>query len=148
MRELYDGHVLRGEARENRPSPTAGPNRFTGTAPRPIGLGHIHSLTPEDRCMPGITREEVAHLARLARLELKPEELDHFAGQLDDIIGAVARVSEVADQDVPPTSHPLPLTNVMRPDEVRPSLTPEQALSGAPAQEQQRFKVPQILGEE
>lgn len=74
--------------------------------------------------MPGITREEVAHLARLARLELKPEELDHFAGQLDDIIGAVARVSEVADQDVPPTSHPLPLTNVMRADEVRPSLTP------------------------
>ena len=64
--------------------------------------------------MPGITREEVAHLARLARLELKPEELEHFAGQLDDIIGAVARVSEVADQDVPPTSHPLPLTNVMR----------------------------------
>jgi aspartyl-tRNA(Asn)/glutamyl-tRNA(Gln) amidotransferase subunit C len=78
--------------------------------------------------MPGITREEVAHLARLARLELKPEELDHFAG--------------------PPTSHPLPLTNVMRADEVRPSLTPEQALSGAPAQEQQRFKVPQILGED
>ncbi|MGK5498705.1 Asp-tRNA(Asn)/Glu-tRNA(Gln) amidotransferase subunit GatC [Streptomyces sp. URMC 125] len=98
--------------------------------------------------MPGITREEVAHLARLARLELKDEELDHFAGQLDDIIGAVARVSGVADEDVPPTSHPLPLTNVMRPDEVRPSLTPEQALSGAPAQEQQRFKVPQILGEE
>ena len=58
------------------------------------------------------------------------------------------RVSEVADQDVPPTSHPLPLTNVMRADEVRPSLTPEQALSGAPAQEQQRFKVPQILGED
>jgi aspartyl-tRNA(Asn)/glutamyl-tRNA(Gln) amidotransferase subunit C len=98
--------------------------------------------------MPGITREEVAHLARLARLELKDEELDHFAGQLDDIIGAVARVSEVADQDVPPTSHPLPLTNVMRADEVRPSLTPEQALSSAPAQEQQRFKVPQILGED
>lgn len=57
-------------------------------------------------------------------------------------------MSEVADQDVPPTSHPLPLTNVMRADEVRPSLTPAQALSGAPAQEQQRFKVPQILGED
>ncbi|MBO8202739.1 Asp-tRNA(Asn)/Glu-tRNA(Gln) amidotransferase subunit GatC [Streptomyces smyrnaeus] len=99
--------------------------------------------------MPGISREEVAHLAKLARLELKDEELDHFAGQLDDIIGAVAAVSEVADDaDVPPTSHPLPLTNVMRPDEVRESLTPQQALSGAPAQEQQRFKVPQILGEE
>jgi aspartyl-tRNA(Asn)/glutamyl-tRNA(Gln) amidotransferase subunit C len=98
--------------------------------------------------MPGISREEVAHLARLARLELKDEELDHFAGQLDDIIGAVAAVSDVADEDVPPTSHPLPLTNVMRPDVVRPGLTPDQALSGAPAQEQQRFKVPQILGED
>ena len=98
--------------------------------------------------MPGITREEVAHLGRLSRLELKDEELDHFAEQLDEIIGAVARVSEVAGEDVPPTSHPLPLTNVMRPDTVRPSLTAEQALSGAPAQEQQRFKVPQILGEE
>jgi aspartyl-tRNA(Asn)/glutamyl-tRNA(Gln) amidotransferase subunit C len=98
--------------------------------------------------MPGITREEVAHLGRLSRLELKDEELDHFAGQLDEIIAAVARVSEVAGEDVPPTSHPLPLTNVMRPDTVKPSLTPRQALSGAPAEEQQRFKVPQILGEE
>ena len=98
--------------------------------------------------MPVITPEEVAHLGRLARMELSREELDHFAGQLDDIIGAVARVSEVAGEDVPPTSHPLPLTNVMRSDTVRPSLTPQQALSGAPAQEQQRFKVPQILGEE
>ncbi|MBB5935909.1 Asp-tRNA(Asn)/Glu-tRNA(Gln) amidotransferase subunit GatC [Streptomyces zagrosensis] len=98
--------------------------------------------------MPGITREEVAHLARLSRLELKDEELDHFAGQLDVIIGAVARVADVATEDVPPTSHPLPLTNVMRSDEVHPSLTPQEALSGAPAQEQQRFKVPQILGEE
>lgn len=98
--------------------------------------------------MPGITREEVAHLARLARLELKDEELAHFAEQLDVIIGAVARVSDVADEDVPPTSHPLPLTNVMRADELRPSLPPEQALAGAPAQQQQRFTVPQILGED
>lgn len=98
--------------------------------------------------MPGITREEVAHLARLARLELTDEELEHFAGQLGDIIGAVARVSDVAEADVPPTSHPLPLTNVMRPDQVRSSLTPQQALSGAPAQQQQRFRVPRILGEE
>ena len=98
--------------------------------------------------MPGITREEVAHLGRLSRLELKDEELDHFASQLDEIIGAVARVSEVAGEDVPPTSHPLPLTNVMRPDVVRPGLTTAEALSGAPAQEQQRFKVPQILGED
>jgi len=98
--------------------------------------------------MPGITREEVAHLARLSRLELKSEELDHFAEQLNDIVDAVARVSEIAADDVPPTSHPLPLTNVMRADVVRPSLTPEQALSGAPAAEEQRFRVPQILGED
>ncbi|MEV7522595.1 Asp-tRNA(Asn)/Glu-tRNA(Gln) amidotransferase subunit GatC [Streptomyces sp. NPDC091371] len=98
--------------------------------------------------MPGITREEVAHLARLARLELRGAELDHFAGQLDAVIGAVARVSEAADQDVPPTSHPLPLTNVVRPDRVRPSLSPGQALSAAPAQDQMRFKVPQFLGED
>ncbi|MDI2129360.1 Asp-tRNA(Asn)/Glu-tRNA(Gln) amidotransferase subunit GatC [Yinghuangia seranimata] len=98
--------------------------------------------------MPGITREEVAHLARLSRLELGAEELDHLATQLDDIIGAVARVGEVAADDIPPTSHPLPLTNVMRPDEIRPGLTPEQALAGAPAAEDQRFRVPRILGEE
>lgn len=133
----------------NRRTGSLRPGRDCGAvAGDPIGLGQNHTPNPEDRCMPGITREEVAHLARLARLELKGEELEHFAGQLDDIIGAVARVSEVADQDVPPTSHPLPLTNVMRADEVRPSLTPAQALSGAPAQEQQRFKVPQILGED
>jgi aspartyl-tRNA(Asn)/glutamyl-tRNA(Gln) amidotransferase subunit C len=98
--------------------------------------------------MPGITREEVAHLARLSRLELKAEELDHFAEQLNAIVDAVARVSEIAAEDVPPTSHPLPLTNVMRPDVVRPSLSPADALAGAPAAEEQRFRVPQILGED
>jgi aspartyl-tRNA(Asn)/glutamyl-tRNA(Gln) amidotransferase subunit C len=98
--------------------------------------------------MPGITREEVAHLARLSRLELKAEELDHFAEQLNAIVDAVARVSEIAADDVPPTSHPLPLTNVMRPDVVRPSLSPADALAGAPAAEEQRFRVPQILGED
>jgi aspartyl-tRNA(Asn)/glutamyl-tRNA(Gln) amidotransferase subunit C len=98
--------------------------------------------------MPGITREEVAHLARLSRLELRAEELDHFAEQLNDIVDAVARVSEIAADDVPPTSHPLPLTNVMRADVVRPSLTSAEALAGAPAAEEQRFRVPQILGED
>ena len=98
--------------------------------------------------MPSITREEVAHLARLSRLELKAEELDHFAEQLTAIVDAVARVGEIAAEDVLPTSHPLPLTNVMRADVVRPSLTPAEALSGAPAVEEQRFRVPQILGED
>lgn len=95
-----------------------------------------------------ITRDEVAHLARLSRLALRDDELDHLATQLDDIISAVARVQEVAAEDIPPTSHALALTNVFRADEVRQGLTPEQALAGAPAAEQQRFKVPRILDEE
>ena len=98
--------------------------------------------------MPAITREEVAHLARLSRLDLADEELDHLAPQLDDIINAVARVAEVVADDIPPTSHALPLTNVMRPDELRPGLRPDEALGGAPATEEQRFRVPRILGEE
>jgi aspartyl-tRNA(Asn)/glutamyl-tRNA(Gln) amidotransferase subunit C len=95
-----------------------------------------------------ITRDEVAHLARLSRLALGEEELDHLATQLDAIISAVARVQEVAAEDIPPTSHALPLTNVFRPDEVRPSLSAEQALSQAPAAEEERFRVPRILEEE
>ncbi|MFC5754262.1 Asp-tRNA(Asn)/Glu-tRNA(Gln) amidotransferase subunit GatC [Actinomadura rugatobispora] len=98
--------------------------------------------------MSAITRDEVAHLARLSRLALADDELDHLAAQLDQIISAVARVQEVAAEDIPPSSHALPLTNVYRADEVRPSLTPEQALSGAPKAEEQRFRVPRILDEE
>ncbi|MEW2356145.1 Asp-tRNA(Asn)/Glu-tRNA(Gln) amidotransferase subunit GatC [Spirillospora sp. NPDC029432] len=98
--------------------------------------------------MSAITRDEVAHLARLSRLALADDELDHLAAQLDQIISAVARVQEAAAEDIPPSSHALPLTNVYRADEVRPSLTPEQALSGAPAAEEQRFRVPRILDEE
>ncbi|MGI5287339.1 Asp-tRNA(Asn)/Glu-tRNA(Gln) amidotransferase subunit GatC [Nonomuraea polychroma] len=98
--------------------------------------------------MSAITRDEVAHLARLSRLALTDDELDHYATQLDAIIEAVAKVSEVAAEDVPPSSHALPLTNVFRADEVRQSLTPEQALSGAPAVQDDRFQVPRILGEE
>ena len=98
--------------------------------------------------MSTITRDEVAHLARLARLQLTDDELDTYAAQLDVIIGAVARVSEVASADVPPTSHSVPLTNVFRADEPQPGLTAEEALSGAPSVEAQRFRVPRILGEE
>jgi aspartyl-tRNA(Asn)/glutamyl-tRNA(Gln) amidotransferase subunit C len=99
--------------------------------------------------MSEITRAEVAHLARLARLALDDSELDRLASQLDVILGAVAKIGEVSDAEgVQPMTHAVPLENVMRPDEVRPGLTPEQALSGAPEAEQQRFKVPRILGEE
>jgi aspartyl-tRNA(Asn)/glutamyl-tRNA(Gln) amidotransferase subunit C len=95
-----------------------------------------------------ITRDEVAHLARLARLAVTDEELDVFAGQLEVILGAVARVGEVAAEDIPPTSHAVPLQNVFRPDELRPSLEQQKVLAGAPAAEDGRFRVPQILGEE
>ena len=95
-----------------------------------------------------IARDEVAHLARLSRLALADEELDHLAGQLDVIISAVARVQEVAVAGVPPTSHAVPLENVYREDEEVPCLTAEQALAGAPASEQQRFRVPRILAED
>jgi aspartyl-tRNA(Asn)/glutamyl-tRNA(Gln) amidotransferase subunit C len=95
-----------------------------------------------------ISRDEVAHLARLARLAVTDRELDLFAGQLDVILGAVARVGEVAADDIPPTSHAVPLQNVFRADERRPGLTQEQALSGAPAAEDGRFRVPRILDDE
>ncbi|CAB4595627.1 MAG: Asp-tRNA(Asn)/Glu-tRNA(Gln) amidotransferase subunit GatC [Actinobacteria bacterium] len=98
--------------------------------------------------MAEISRDDVANLARLARIDMAPAELDHLASELGVILNAVARVQEVAGQNVPPTSHPLPLQNVYRKDEVTPSLTPEAALSAAPASEEQRFKVPKILGEE
>jgi aspartyl-tRNA(Asn)/glutamyl-tRNA(Gln) amidotransferase subunit C len=91
--------------------------------------------------MAGITRDDVAHLGKLARIELGEAEIDQLTDQLGVILAAVAR-------DVPGTSHPLPLVNVTRPDVVSPSLTNEQALSGAPSSDQERFKVPQILGEE
>jgi len=98
--------------------------------------------------MPAITRDEVAHLARLARLDLTEDELDHYAAQLDVILASVARVAEVAAEDIPPTSHAVPLVNVLRPDVVVPGLTRQEALSGAPAAEADRFRVPRILDEE
>jgi aspartyl-tRNA(Asn)/glutamyl-tRNA(Gln) amidotransferase subunit C len=98
--------------------------------------------------MSAISRDEVAHLANLARIELRPDELDRLSGQLEVILGSVAQVREVAGDDVPATSHPLPLINVTRPDVPRPGLSAEEALAGAPAAEDQRFRVPRILEED
>jgi aspartyl-tRNA(Asn)/glutamyl-tRNA(Gln) amidotransferase subunit C len=95
-----------------------------------------------------ISRSEVEHLARLARIDMTDEELDRMAGQLDAVLDAVAQVASVVTDDVPATSHPVPLVNVTRPDVVRPGLTAEEALAGAPASEDGRFRVPRILGEE
>ena len=98
--------------------------------------------------MAAISREEVAHLARLSRLAVTEEELDRFAGQLDVILQSVARVGEVAAEDIPPTSHSVPLTNVYRDDVPTPGLTQDEALSGAPDAYEGRFRVPRILDEE
>lgn len=95
-----------------------------------------------------ITRDEVAHLARLSRLALTDEELEQFAEQLDVIIAAVARVQEVAAVDIPPTTHAADLSNVFREDVIVPPLGAEAALAQAPAAEQGRFRVPRILAED
>ena len=95
-----------------------------------------------------LSTAEVARLAELARIDLSPDELERIAPQLDVILGAVAQVQEVASAEVPPMSHALPLVNVFRADEVRPSLTQADALAAAPAAEDGRFRVPRSLGEE
>jgi len=95
-----------------------------------------------------LSRDEVAHLARLARLAVTDEELDLFAGQLAAVLDAVAQVGKAGVDDVAPTTHAVPMTNVMREDVVRPSLPREAVLAGAPAAEDDRFRVPRILQEE
>jgi aspartyl-tRNA(Asn)/glutamyl-tRNA(Gln) amidotransferase subunit C len=97
--------------------------------------------------MSSLSRDDVAKLAALARIEMSEEELVSLSSQFGMILDAVARVQDVNLDGVIATSHPQPIQNVFREDQVCPSLTPEQALSGAPAQEEQRFRVPQILGE-
>jgi aspartyl-tRNA(Asn)/glutamyl-tRNA(Gln) amidotransferase subunit C len=98
--------------------------------------------------MSAITRDDVAHLAMLARLSLTEDELVHYAGQLDVILDAVATVSEAVDDSIEPMTHAVPVTNVVRRDEVVVGLSADEALAGAPASEDGRFRVPRILDEE
>lgn len=98
--------------------------------------------------MSTISRDEVARVAALARIDLSEDEVTRLAGELDVIVDAIAKVSEVATPDVPATSHPLPLTNVFREDVPVPALDPAEVMAGAPACDEGRFLVPQILGEE
>ncbi|WP_084130221.1 Asp-tRNA(Asn)/Glu-tRNA(Gln) amidotransferase subunit GatC [Demequina sp. NBRC 110055] len=98
--------------------------------------------------MSSLERSDVARLAALARIDMSDGDLDRLSGQLAVIVDAVAKVAEVAGEDVPATSHPIPLSNIHRADVVRPSLAQEAALAGAPEAEDGRFRVPQILGED
>jgi len=95
-----------------------------------------------------ITVETVQHLAGLARIALDDAELESLTSELGSILHSIARVSEVAGDDVPATSHPLPITNVTRPDEIADVLTPEQVLANAPDAADGMFRVSSILGEE
>jgi aspartyl-tRNA(Asn)/glutamyl-tRNA(Gln) amidotransferase subunit C len=89
-----------------------------------------------------ISRDEVRHVAKLARLAFSDEELDRIGAQLNDILAAVSKVSELDLADVPPMSHPLDIVNVFRDDEPRPSLPREAALANAPEPEDGFFAVP------
>ena len=98
--------------------------------------------------MSDVTPDLVRHLANLARIELDESEVVRFTEQLGVILDSVAKISSAIDENTPSTSHPIPLTNVFREDAVEPSLSQEQALSGAPDQGQGRFRVAAILDEE
>ena len=89
-----------------------------------------------------IDREQLLHVAHLARLELREGEAERLEGQLNDILEAVSKVSELDLSDVPPTSHPLEVVNVSGDDEPRPCLSAEEALANAPEREGNFFKVP------
>ena len=95
-----------------------------------------------------IDRETVVHVARLARLDLREDEVDRLTAELAAILDAVSKVAELDLADVPPTSHPLDLVNVWADDEPRPSLTLDDALANAPAREGDLFRVPPTAGPE
>ena len=92
--------------------------------------------------MAGISKEEVLHVARLARLELTDDEVSKFQEQLSAIIDAISKVSELDLSDVPPTAHPLEIANTWAEDEPRPSLPLDEVFANAPDRDDDYFKVP------
>ena len=95
--------------------------------------------------MPALGRDDVEHVAQLARLALRDDEIDALTEELGVILEHAAQVSAIDTRDVPPTAHPLPLVNVLRADTPRPSLDRDEVLSMAPDAEDGRFRVPRIL---
>ncbi len=92
-----------------------------------------------------LDRAAVDHVARLARLDLSEAERERMQAELTQILGHADRIQSLDLDGVPPTSHSVPLSNVLRPDEVTPSLPPEEALANAPEAEDGRFRVPRII---
>jgi aspartyl-tRNA(Asn)/glutamyl-tRNA(Gln) amidotransferase subunit C len=99
------------------------------------------------RLVAGISRQQVIHVARLARLDLTEDEVERFTEQLGAVLDHAAGVASLDTTGVEPTAHPLPLANVFRPDEPRPALDRDEVLAAAPAVEGHRFRVPRILGD-
>lgn len=97
--------------------------------------------------MARITSEQVAHVARLARLDLSDAEVETFTDQLAKVLDHAADVEALDVGDVPPTAHPYPLVNVLRADEPSPCLVQQDALAAAPVAEAGQFRVPPVLGE-
>ncbi len=95
-----------------------------------------------------ITRADVEHVARLARLDLRPDEIELFTAQLADVLEHAADIEALDVGDIPATAHPLPMVNVFRADEVLPSIDRDELLAQAPAAEAGQFRVPPVLGEE
>jgi aspartyl-tRNA(Asn)/glutamyl-tRNA(Gln) amidotransferase subunit C len=95
----------------------------------------------------GIDRDTVDHVARLARIDLSEEERDRMCVELAQILEHAERIQTLDLDAVAPTSHALALVNIARADEIRPSLTQEQALAGAPEAEEGRFRVPRLIEE-
>jgi aspartyl-tRNA(Asn)/glutamyl-tRNA(Gln) amidotransferase subunit C len=96
---------------------------------------------------PGLSRDDVVHVAQLARLSLSDEEVDLFTAQLRTVLEHAADVAALDLAHLAPSAHPLPMENVLRPDEPRPSLDREEVLAAAPSVEDHRFRVPRIGGE-
>lgn len=92
-----------------------------------------------------LSRDEVLHVAHLARLSLNPDEIETFTRQLNDILAYMAKLQEVDTEGVPPLAHVIPLANVFRPDEVRPGLDRDDSLANAPERGEGAFVVPRII---
>ena len=112
-------------------------------SPKGVRCGFLDSPVVADP----ISRADVEHVAKLARLALTDDEVEDLTAELGSILGHAADIEALALDDVPPTAHPLPLENVLRADDVRPSLDRDEVLAQAPAAEGGRFRVPRILGE-
>lgn len=114
-----------------------------GGAPAPVAArrpAYDHQMAPR------ISRDDVVHVARLARLDLDESEIVRFTEQLGAVLEHADDIEALDTGGVPPTAHPLPLANVLRNDEVRPGVERDEVLAQAPDTAEGRFRVPPVLG--